>query len=753
MSLGVESLWRARCCFCLVQGLSLLPGKSRHPLYGSRSQARCRLSSSSASSSASASATRVLGVLSPRTTAMIDPPVQHPDRRASRRNLRKHILSARRQALVEHARRTLRKPYDDWSWTLNLMIRHTPKFDEVLDFKVRIGGGTAAQARAAFSDLDKNLWQLQQRHHGRIQVESGLRDHEPLILSLSGTGVFVRESLSDLAKVVGDVLAVRVLDPTRPIPWPENERENERGEDGDQAEVASRVLGDGDSAGEGETVAVAHDAADFADMAQRPRNKIYRLTTRADEIPRPTVWTKSSFEQYVASLVFARVPTHLHQSLYPVGLSHQATVVHLLTMLFSSEDLRSAVSVSALKMALYFIQSRGRAFRPAARTIFYQVELQHLPLDAEAFQTFLTSASRAGDLQAFNSILTAMYRKGHRTQVATWTSFLAMIRDPGAIYVIVKKMRSRGLLQLRPILEQIGRRRVLLQLERRAHEDLNMLDLLHAQDRWYGPAWLDTMTLNRMVDILGACGNLRACYELLDTVDRDGRVRPDHYTLNTMMTHTRSIPQKITLLSRWPGLDPDGVTYQQLFQAAWKQRLPNVLRVIWRYSVFAGRTNSLMRWMLTKLMRSDSGSDSISDSAMSKNGSARSKRNPTIHKKKYTRSKKMATLRTSKKRVFLKAWEDVILGESQLAAGRLSVGRLSVSHGSPDAFGAWQLKKKYLEDAGPRRLLVRLESKLQEAYGVDMQIHKLNRQGIEMTSAMRKSLTVGIPLGMKSDRR
>lgn len=761
------------------------PGESRYLLSGGRFQARCRLSSSSASSSATFSAVRglespiiqkhdfvknagripraevhverqrsTLGSTAPaasppargrfflrikgktrglglRTTVMANPPARHPDRRASHRNLRKYIVSARRQALVEHNRKILGKPYDDWRWTLNLMIRHTPKFGEALDLKVRIGRGTAALARAALSDLDTSLWEVQRRHHCKILIESGLRGDEPLVLSLSGTSVSVWESLSELSKDVGRVLAVRVLDPKRPIVWPEEWT------DRDQDEAAIRVLRDGHSLGEGETLAAASNAADPAELAQRPKNKVYRLATRADEIPRPTVWTKSSFEQYVARLVLARVPTHLHQSLYPVGPSHQATVVHLLTTLFSSEDLRGAISVKALKMALHFIQSRGPVFRPAARAIFYQVELQHLPLDAEAFQTFLTSASRAGDLQAFNSILTAMYRKGHCTQVATWTSFLAMIRDPHITYHIIRRMRSRGLLRLRPILEQIARQKVVLHLERRAHGDLNIQHLLNVQDRWYGRSWLDTMTLNRMVDILGAHGNLGACYDLLDTVDRDGRVRPDDYTLNTMMTHARSMRQKLALLSRWPGLQPDVVTYQQLFQVAWKQRLPNVLRVIWRYSVFAGLTNSHMRHTLTKLMRSDS-------AAMSKKGPVMSKKSSAKGKKVSGIGKESSAMSISKKRRFLKAWEDVILGGGELAAGRLSVpNRSSV------AFGAAQLSMKYLEDAGSQRPLVRLESKLSEAYDMDMQIHKLNRQGVEMTPTTRESLTVDIPLGIK----
>ncbi|KAI8950708.1 hypothetical protein F4801DRAFT_335304 [Xylaria longipes] len=728
MSLGVGSLWRARPRVSLVQGLSLVPREARNLLFASRIQARCWLSSSAESPSSESpspagepehsivrnvtpvppfpkpgrlSIRRLLKrqVPGPHATVMIKRPIRYPDRLESHRSLRKHKASARRQALHEYTRTAIDKPASSWRTTLDFMIRHTPKFDEILDFKVGIGRRTAAQARATLSELDTNLWQIQQRHHCKIHIESGFEEDEPLILSLSGTNVSIRESLLEIVRAVGKVSAVRVLDPALQISSPEISKGTSQGQ------PPIQLLGDGESASEDDTVTVYGHNADFVRMAEHPKHKLYELTTRADEIPRPTVWTKSSFEHYVAKLVFARVPTHLHSSLYPVGFDHQSTVVQLLTRLFTSEDLRAAVSVAALKLALRFIHELGPVFRPAARTLIYQVELQHLPLDAEAFHAFLISASRARDLDGFNSFLRAMPRKGHYMRVETWTAFLAMIEDPQMKYYVMRRMRSRGLHHLRPILEELGRQNVMLDLEHRAGTEMSIQRLLHAHDRQYGPSWLDTITLNRMIDLVSAHGNLGACHELLDFVDRNQRARPDQYTLNTMMTHTRSIPQKIALLSRWPGLEPDGVTYRQLFQVAWRQRLPNMLRVIWRYSAFAGLAHSHMRHTLTMLM--------------------------------------LPELVLSKHRAFLKAWEDVILGRSELAASRLLYPEGS------RGFGATQLMEKYVEDAGVLRPLVRFEAKLQEAYDLDMTIHKLNREGVEVSSSMRENLTVNIPLGTK----
>ncbi|KAI0445288.1 hypothetical protein F4803DRAFT_508151 [Xylaria telfairii] len=752
MSLGVRLLWRARSRISPVQGLSLVPRESRNPLFASRIQARCWLSSSSAEAAAPAGeptdptlekssekadrvekADRSLRSKSGRTSQhsawakttstsstsrmarrwlfprhvakkqipgpqanpLVKQPIQYPDRLSSRRSLRRHVVSSRRQELHEHIRTASGKPANTWHSTLDFMIRHTPKFGEILDFKVGIGKRARVQAQATLSELDTNLWQIQQRHHCKIHIVSGFEEDEPLILSLTGTDVSVRESLLEIVRNIGKVFAVRVLDPKLQISSPETWKGSSQGQ------LPIQLLGDDESASEDDIVTVYGHSAELARMAQRPKHKLYQLTTRANEIPKPTSWTKSSFEQYVAKLVFARVPTHLHKSLYPVGPDHQSIVVQLLTDLFTSEDLRAVASVAALKLALRFIHIPGPKFGPAARTIMYEAELQHLPLDAEAFHILLISASKAGDLGGFNSIVRAMQKKGHYMRVETWTAFLSMIQDPHIKYFVMRKMRSRGLRRLQPVLEELGRQNIILDLERRAGTEMNMQQMLNVQDRRYGPSWLNTITLNRMIYVIGAQGNLRACHELLDLVVSNQRVQLVGYTLNTMMTNTKSIPQKLALLSRWPGLEPDNLTYKLLFKMAWKQRLPNMLRVIWRYAAFSGLSSSHMRHTLDKVLR--------------------------------------PSLVLSNNLAFLKAWEDAIFGSSELAASRLP---------EPNGFGAAELMKKYIKDAGNLRPLVGLGAKLQEAYDMDMRIHKLNGEGVEVLS-MRESLTVDIPLGPK----
>ncbi|KAI1362901.1 hypothetical protein F5Y08DRAFT_258337 [Xylaria arbuscula] len=751
MSLGVRSLWRAQSRRGLSQGLSLVLRVSRDLPACSTFQPRCWLSSPADSPaptaeppnpairkveidqgtkaasirdetrkslrSGSAPTTTARGrlflhqktktqPLSSRVAPMIKPPIPHLSRRARNRALSRHIVSKRRQALLEYHSEVLDKPPNNWRSTLDFMIRHTPKVGEIMDFKVKIGNAAAARARATLSDLDTNIWQIQQRHNCKIHVESGSRAGEPFVLSLSGSSVSIRGSLLELVKVIGRVSAVKVLDPTLPFSSP-----TFWGEDYAEGQMPITLLRDGESAAEDDIMTIYGIKDAFMAMTEPPNYKPYKLIMRADEIPRPTIWTKSSFEQYVAKLVFGQVPNQLHWSLYPVKPDHQTTVVEILVSLFSSEESQAAMSLTALKMALQYIHARGSAFRPAARTLSIQAEQQHLTLDVEIYQDFLTSASKGRDLQGFNSVLKAMHKKGHYVRPQAWVAFLEMIEDPVIKRRIMAKMRGRGMDRLEPVLAKIGGQEVVLELEESAGPEINVQRLVDTADSRYGRSWLNAMTLNRIIHVLGAREKLEACHELLDLVGRDQRVQPDQYTLNTMMSHTRSISGQIALLSRLPEVRPNERTYHQLFQAAWKQRLPNMLRVIWRYAVFSNLTNSQMRQRLSVLLRRE--------------------------------------LLPSKQHAFLQEWEGVVFGRHELVAcGEPTASGFEAVH-SVSVLSVRRLMEKYMEDAGAQRPLASLGSKLQEAYEMDMRIHKLNREGADLSPSVQDSLTVEVPLGLK----
>lgn len=577
------------------------------------------------------------------------------------------------------------------------MLRHTRTVGETLNFRVIIGRGIAAETYRLLSEPDTNLAEICRRNESLIQIEEISSENGELILKLTGSEDSVRKSLIDIVGLMGKITAVRVSDPS----WESLMLEVWRG--ATEKRPGIRLIAAGEVAIDNKTMTVQTSVSKFTEYKHY---KHYSLTKRADEIARPTEWTKVSFGEYVAALVRGRVPSHLSRSLYPDGPDHQGTVVSLLLDLFTSEKSRSAASLSALKLAINFIESRGSGFRQASRSIFNQAESLNLPMDAEIFNAFLVSASKARDLNGFDAILKTMVRKGYALQGGAWVAFLAMIENASVKSYIAAKVRVKRLTRNPSVRRAIGRQMAMLDLERHlSTTEFDIKQFIKVQNKRFGIGWLDTMTLNRIFHVLGTHGQLDACNALWDLVCTERIASPDAVLLNTMLTHTRTIIEKVetvrSILSRYsmPWLQPNRTTYHLLFRAAWTRRYPNMLRVIWRYSALVGLTNPKMRHAMTILLREERPS--------------------------------------SARRALLKSWEDVIFGQAELAEMRTC---------HSDKLNATHMATKYVDQAGGMRPSDPFATKLAEALAKDRKIHKLLKEGTIVSPSMRESLTVEIPL-------
>lgn len=634
----------------------------------------------------------------PKQPVLVKPLVKYPDRFKSLRSLRRHKRSAAKQHLYDAHHEAASNPPSHWRSTLNFMLRHTHNVGEILNFRVIVGRGIAAEAYKALSEPDMSLSQISSRNESLIRIEEFSPGNGELVLNLSGSEDSIRKSLVDLVGLMGRVTAVRVTDPS----WEPLLLDAWKGASEKQPGI--RLIADSNVAADDMTVTVQ------ASVSNSNKYRQYMLTRRADEIERPIEWTKIAFEKYVAVLVRGQIPSNLAQSLYPEGPNHQETVVSLLLDLFTSEETRSAASVSALKLAVNFTESRGGGFRQASRSIFNQVDSLNLPLDAEIFNIFLISASKARDLNGFDTILKMMIRKGFAVQGGAWVAFLTMIEDPSAKSYVAAKLRVKKLNRNPSVRRAIGRQMALLNLERQLLTEFDIKEFINSQKRKYGSGWLDTMTLHRIFDILGTHGQLEACNILWDLVCAEHIASPDVVLLNVMLTHTRSISRKVTTLQSilassresMPWLQPDHVTYHLLFRVAWTRQYPNMLRVVLRYSALAKLTSPKMRQSLTNLLRPDRHS--------------------------------------STRRVFLKFWEDVIFGRAEL-------DEMRTRHA--DKLNSMHLVSKYLNQAKDMRPSVPFETKLDEALTMDTKIHKLLKEGTIMSASMRESLSVDIPLEPK----
>lgn len=733
MSLGVNSLWRARHCIRTVRELSLIPGDFRGlPPPGGRAvfiryastntleqlgrvRAPTRLPQShskpeasstpevinpSRSSHTRSTLRRVIrqrAKLGPNESALVRPAVWYPDKHERKNSLRKHKRSAARQDLAAHARAAGDKPNTDWRAVLDFLSKLTPKFGTIFDFKVVVGRGVASQMRAVLSSSDTSIWQIQQSTHCLIRLDDVDEEDGALHLTLSGSEHSVRRALIELLNSVGQLTAIRAMDDEsrQMLLAPEQHEKN----------GLSRVklLGKGEAEPDDKSFTLFREATyNQALLIPATKHMHYMLTRRADEITRPSTWTKSSLEHYVASLVHGVLPPHLAGVLYKRGPDHEETVVSLLVDIFHSDHTRPALSTRALALAMSYIQARNFKFRPAARAIFNQAETYNLAMDTTTCNLFLRGSSRTGDLDGFYSVLKLMARKGYYTDGEAWLLLLKMIEQADAKQVVLRRMKKKGLHRMQSTFIKAGRHMAPYELEN-ALPRLEEIDtFIDSQDKIYGPDWLDVVTVNRIVDMLGRHGKQNMCNQLLYIIFESGRVTPDVVTLNTLISHVRDVYGTVAIVGslqrRWKTIVLVEDTYDMLFRIAWRNRSPNMLRVIWHYACFAQRTSSKMRTRLNALLHKEFDVG---------------------------------------RRALLQEWDTTIFGEGALTVLRESRGRYLESRHIAKWYGtqalAWQPAVHFVD-------------KLAEAYEMDRKIHAQIKDGEPMTEATRASLTVDLQL-------
>lgn len=668
----------------------------------------------------------------PPLAVLVKPAENTPSQVETRRSHRKHVNSVRTQSLHDIKRVVGGKPDFQWHETLALLAKHTADSREVLRFRVTIGRGAAAQVRnRLLTGLDSNVWQISRRYQSIIHVEE-TADDGVLALGLSGSKIAVRQSLLELLRVAGQVTALRVhnseLRAALAKDWEEKNATTAR----------VKLLGIGDIAAEDATLTLADQASaallalrdveaeedtttvlDEAPAMSTKKHKFYKLDRPANAIEMPALWTKHSFEEYVVALTYGQVPPEKHHDFYGNGPDHQEVVAALLVRAFTLAETRPAISLSAVKLALTYLQKRGPGFRRAHEQVFAQIDLQDLPADTETYDILLVGAARWGDSRSYISVLKTMVRKGFRPQATAWLAFFEMTHDRNRKHKILAGMRKKGLDRIRPIYDQMTRRQALLALEsqlakqaKSSHEgeakSYHIGALVQERDRQHGQTWLDTMTLNKMLEVLGRSLEFDACKHLLAIAQKERRVKPDVVTLNTMITHIRDVSEWIgvmeTLQSRHPRLTPDEITYHKLFSIAWTLNKPNMMAVVWRYATIAKLAPSKMVSRLNSLF--------VREAADLDSASLRQRR----------------------------FWLPIIFGHDE------SGGPAAPTDWAAKPHSFYEVMARFREANKNKTPTAGLAQKLREAYDNDTALNKLKKEKSEVTAENMGRLSVAIPM-------
>jgi len=335
----------------------------------------------------------------------------------------------------------------------------------------------------------------------------------------------------------------------------------------------------------------------IARIPSRHQNNI----TIARRIPRPFAWSESTLADYVEDLAESqksncKIPRT--SQAYSKWTPNITDVLTAFDEIFYSPTMEAYLSSRAYNVALRFYYDYGLVSK--ARSLFIKMLESKIGSQTDTINNVLKGAASSHDLHNFTFILLRGLQRGFKPDGETWNMLLMAITSSKVRAFITQRMWERGVLKVLPT--RRGTMRLIIHNELAFHINMRgdrgaFLDHL---DERYGKTWLTTSTGNKLLDEYSKRFTLPEALSLLHGMKLRGFV-PDEVSLNTLLQHCLVLRQQqnaIETLRSFDhhfGLRPGRVTYETLFLLAWKCRLLNSAKVIWRTACLCGHVTFKMR--------------------------------------------------------------------------------------------------------------------------------------------------------------
>ncbi|KAG6008693.1 hypothetical protein E4U21_004048 [Claviceps maximensis] len=171
-----------------------------------------------------------------------------------------------------------------------------------------------------------------------------------------------------------------------------------------------------------------------------------------EQIPKPTSWTKESFETYITALVCGKLHSHLALKYYRQSRQNGKLIdtdgirVRMIMNAFEDPSARKSITLPIFKMALAFMTKRG-GYRASANRLFALAEEWHLPIDTDVFNIILDGYVSKRDATFFHWVLQRMEERYISPNARTWLLFLTLVQRDDARHQIISAMDEFGLFE------------------------------------------------------------------------------------------------------------------------------------------------------------------------------------------------------------------------------------------------------------------------------------------------------------------
>ncbi|KAI4164169.1 MAG: hypothetical protein LQ342_002133 [Letrouitia transgressa] len=312
---------------------------------------------------------------------------------------------------------------------------------------------------------------------------------------------------------------------------------------------------------------------------------------RAEEIPRPAVWTQSSFLLYVRNLAYSFVPMKVQKEIYNGGEEHYLNVAVALERLFYNDDLKKYMSVASFDEGLKFFCRHRMLYR--AGRLFNHMQILGVASHPSTYEIMLRAAALSKDLHNFTFHLDAMISHGVMPTQFAWVNLLRTLEDGKVRLHIVEKMHKRNLIQNKDIAKEVAsivaRDKLVIHLNAGREPQTFFTNM----DAEFGSGWLSGYTGAIILEEVGSRRSIADAFEMLQVITDYGTNGDERMLIRllNLCRQTENHALALELVSLFEldyGVRPTIRTMNILFQQAWASRHYNFVKALWQYSCLSG---------------------------------------------------------------------------------------------------------------------------------------------------------------------
>jgi len=320
----------------------------------------------------------------------------------------------------------------------------------------------------------------------------------------------------------------------------------------------------------------------------------------ASDGPLPVQWTVFTFAQYVRDITTAKPPRSVQRQ-----LKHRDIILETLKDLFDNLlETEDIASPEAYHDAISFLIEHQQT--PAARDLIFSMEQMGCPPTTDTFNIHFRGCAREQNFHSFNYLLGVLRRRGLQPNCGTWIALLQLVRTTKEKQKIMLEIHQLGF-------PKESKTRKLLAVETIPYTIGPFLDdggsisaYIETFDKLYGPGWSYNNAVHRLLDALGARGCITEAVDLINDFRSLRDYIPNEVDVTVLLSHCahhRTADIAIWLVNHaavnWH-FEPDHVAFIGLFRLAWKSRMYNVSRVIWKYACAQGQLDHSMQQTVSR---------------------------------------------------------------------------------------------------------------------------------------------------------